>query len=327
MNHRPGDPAGRTPKDQQTRSSGHPLRLTAALAGLLVVILIVGALLLTGGIGTRRIADGVSAAGLPLGGMTRGTAYSALRKAFDPADHDLTLTVNTETLCLSQAQTGAALDLRTLLDDALAVAAEDVVNLSLAPYLSMDEERLYRTLEQEAQRLDRGYSLPSYTLEGDIPPLSEDKWDPDGAMPTLAVTLGTPGYTMDASAAVELIFAGLAEGEFDIDLSDALVVQEPPAPDAAEILQTVSIAPVDARMDQTTKTPIPGAYGLSYDAEALAALLSDAAAGQTVRVTLESVAPEVTEQETCFQDVLGFCQTPTETMRSGTPTWRWPVRP
>lgn len=310
MNHRPGDPAGRTPKDQQTRSSGHPLRLTAALAGLLVVILIVGALLLTGGIGTRRIADGVSAAGLPLGGMTRGTAYSALRKAFDPADHDLTLTVNTETLCLSQAQTGAALDLRTLLDDALAVAAEDVVNLSLAPYLSMDEERLYRTLEQEAQCLDRGYSLPSYTLEGDIPPLSEDKWDPDGAMPTLAVTLGTPGYTMDASAAVELIFAGLAEGEFDIDLSDALVVQEPPAPDAAEILQTVSIAPVDARMDQTAKTPIPGAYGLSYDAEALAALLSDAAAGQTVRVTLEPVAPEVTELETCFQDVLGFCQTP-----------------
>ena len=93
MNHRPGDPAGRTPKD--------PLRLTAALAGLLLVILIVGALLLTGGIGARRIADGVSAAGLPLGGMTRGTAYSALRKAFDPADHDLTLTVNTETLCLS----------------------------------------------------------------------------------------------------------------------------------------------------------------------------------------------------------------------------------
>ena len=310
MNHRPGDPAGRTPKDQQTRSPGHPLRLTAALAGLLVVILIVGALLLTGGIGTRRIADGVSAAGLPLGGMTRRTAYSALRKAFDPADHDLTLTVNTETLCLSQAQTGAALDLRTLLDDALAVAAEDVVNLSLAPYLSMDEERLYRTLEQEAQRLDRGYSLPSYTLEGDIPPLSEDKWDPDGVMPTLAVALGTPGYTMDASAAVELIFAGLAEGEFDIDLSDALVVQEPPAPDAAEILQTVSIAPVDARMDQTTKTPIPGAYGLSYDAEALAALLADATAGQTVRVTLEPVAPEVTELETCFQDVLGFCQTP-----------------
>lgn len=280
------------------------------LAGALVIIIIAGALVLTGALDTRKIAEGVSVSGLPLGGMRRAQATAAIRQAFDPATHDIVLTGPGSELCLSQAQTGAALNLRALLDDAFAIEAGSVVELSLAPYLSMDEEGLYRTIGEQSEQLDGTYCLPSFTLEGDIPPLGEDQWNPQAAMPTLAVTLGTPGYTMDANAAVELIFAGLSNGKFEIDLSDAVTAQEPPAPDAQEILQEVSILPVNAQMDPATKTVTPGSYGLGYDEKKLAALLEDAADGQTVRVTLEPTAPEVMGQEAYFQDVLGFCQTP-----------------
>lgn len=275
-----------------------------------MIIAAAGVLVLTGRLDSRKIADGVSISGLSLGGMSRNTAASAIRDAFDPATHDLVLTTNGSALRLSQAETGAALNTRSILDDAFTIGQEDVVDLSLASYMSMDEERLYRTLTQTGEQLSSAYSLPSFTLEGDIPPLSEDRWSSDAAMPTLAVTLGTPGYTMDTDAAVELIFAALASGHFDVDLSASLTAQEPPAPNAAEILRTVSIQPVDAQMDKDTKTAMPGSYGMSYDEEKLASLLENAAPGQTVRVTLEAAAPTVIGQEVYFQSVLGYCQTP-----------------
>ena len=275
-----------------------------------MIIAAADVLVLTGRLDSRKIADGVSISGLSLGGMSRNAAASAIRDAFDPATHDLVLTTNGSTLRLSQAETGAALNTRSILDDAFTIGQEDVVDLSLASYMSMDEERLYRTLTQAGEQLNSAYSLPSFTLEGDIPPLDEDRWSSDAAMPTLAVTLGTPGYTMDTDAAVELIFAALASGHFDVDLSASLTVHEPPAPNAAEILQTVSIQPVDAQMDKDTKTAVPGSYGMSYDEEKLASLLENAAPGQTVRVTLEAAAPTVIGQEVYFQSVLGYCQTP-----------------
>ncbi len=167
-----------------------------------MIIAAAGVLVLTGRLDSRKIADGVSISGLPLGGMSRNAAASAIRDAFDPATHDLVLTTNGSTLRLSQAETGAALNTRSILDDAFTIGQEDVVDLSLASYMSMDEERLYRALTQTGEQLSSAYSLPSFTLEGDIPPLSEDRWSSDAAMPTLAVTLGTPGYTMDTDAAV-----------------------------------------------------------------------------------------------------------------------------
>lgn len=275
-----------------------------------MVIAAAGVLVLTGQLDSRKIADGVSISGLPLGGMSRNAAASAIRDAFDPASHDLVLTTNGSTLRLSQAETGAALNTRAILDDAFTIGQEDVVDLSLASYMSMDEERLYRTLTQVGEQLSSAYCLPSFTLEGDIPPLSEDRWSSDAAMPVLAVTLGTPGYTMDTDAAVELIFSALASGKFSADLSGSLSIQAPPAPNAAEILQAVSIQPVDARMDVDTKTAVPASYGMGCDEEELAALLADAAFGETVRVTLEAIAPDVAGQEVYFLDVLGFCQTP-----------------
>lgn len=286
------------------------LWLTAVLAALLAAIAAGGALLLSGRLDTRRIARGVSVSGLSVGGMRGDEASAAIRDAFDPAAHTLRLSARDITLSLSPEETGGELNIRALVHDALDVEQGNVVDFSLAPYLSMDEERLYRTLEQTGQQLEAGYSLPSFTLEGQTPPLAEGSWQDGAAMPTLAVTLGTPGYIMDTDAAVELVFAALAAGGFDADLSDALTVREPPAPDAEEILQAVSLPPVDARMDKQTKLAIPGSYGMVCDAGRLALLLGDAAFGQTVRVTMESAAPAVLGQEVYFQDVLGYCQTP-----------------
>lgn len=297
--------------NEEKHTSAKPgLRLTAALALLLALIAAAGALLLTGTLDTRRIASGVSVAGLPLGGLRRGEATAAIREAFDPGTHEVVLSAPGSTRSLPHAQTGAALDIPALLEDAFAVAEGNVVTLSLAPYLSMDEERLYRTLEQLGQELGGGYALPSFALEGDIPPLEESRWSEENALPAVAVTLGTPGYSLDADAAMELVFSSLAEGNFTVELTGALSAQEPPMPDAEEIAQEVSIAPVDAFVDLESRIAVPATYGLSCDAEKLKALLTAAAPGETVRLKLEAAAPGVMGQEAYFQDVLGFCETP-----------------
>ena len=72
-----------------------------------MIIAAAGVLVLTGRLDSRKIADGVSISGLSLGGMSRNTAASAIRDAFDPASHDLVLTANGSTLRLQRpAQRG-----------------------------------------------------------------------------------------------------------------------------------------------------------------------------------------------------------------------------
>ena len=274
----------------------------------------VGALLLLRR-GGQTVAPGVRVSGLPLGGMTRKEAARAVQEAFDPASHALVLETPGGRLSLSREETGASLDSRTLLNDALALGRGngEMPELSLAPYLRLDEAALRAALERIALQLEQTRQDAAYTLEGAVPDLSESRFDGSTALPTLAVTLGVPGYAMDVDAAAELVWNGLAEGRYEIDITPALTAQGSVDADAGAILKEIAVEPVDARMDLASKTAIPGAYGLSCDEQELDRLLKAAAPGETVRVPLEAVAPAVMGQEVYFQDVLGFGQTPHST--------------
>lgn len=278
-----------------------------------LVLLAAGALLLLRG-SSQTIAPGITVSGLPLGGMSRKEAALAVQDAFDPATHPLTLTLPGGEISLYREDTGLSLDSRTLLNDALALGREaQMRELSLAPYLRLNDAALRSGLEGIAQQLAQSRQDTSYTLEGAVPDLREDRIDSGTALPTLAVTLGIPSYTMDVDGAAELVWDSLAQGRYTVDLSPALTAQAAPDADAGAILKEITLEPVDAQIDPVSKTAIPGTYGLGGDEKELDRLLKAASPGETVRLPLEAIAPAVMGQEVYFQDTLGFCQTPHST--------------
>lgn len=301
-----------------SNSRKNPPRKSRVLIPLLAALVLLaagaGALLLLRG-GSQTIAPGVTVSGLPLGGMGRKEAALAVQGAFDPATHPLILSLPGGEISLYREDTGLSLDSRTLLSDALTLGRGEAQmrELSLAPYLRLNDAALRSRLEEIARQLAQTRQNTAYTLEGTVPDLREDRMDSGAALPTLAVTLGIPSYAMDVDGAAELVWESLAQGRYTVDLSPALTAQAAPEADAGAILKEITLEPVDAKIDPVSKTAIPGTYGLGCDEKELDRLLKAADPGETVRVPLEAVAPAVMGQEVYFQDTLGFCQTPHST--------------
>lgn len=301
-----------------SNSRKNPPRKSRVLIPLLAALVLLaagaGALLLLRG-GSQTIAPWVTVSGLPLGGMGRKEAALAVQGAFDPATHPLILSLPGGEISLYREDTGLSLDSRTLLSDALALGRGEAQmwELSLAPYLRLNDAALRSRLEEIARQLAQTRQDTAYTLEGTVPDLREDRMDSGTALPTLAVTLGIPSYAMDVDGAAELVWESLAQGRYTVDLSPALTAQAAPEADAGAILKEITLEPVDAKIDPVSKSAIPGTYGLGCDEKELDRLLKAADPGETVRVPLEAVAPAVMGQEVYFQDTLGFCQTPHST--------------
>lgn len=279
-------------------------------AGVLIAVLAAGAIFLSGAMDPfgGRIAENVSAGGISLGGMTKGEAQNLLQDTWQ----DITLTLPTGALRLTPEESGLKLNTKGLLKQAYAIGRweEGPTELSLAPYLTLDEAAIRSLLETAAQQLESASAPTSCTLEGELPDLTEDVFSADTPLPTLAVTTAVSSYLLDVDAAWQLIWERCAAGVFEVDLRDAAQALEAEAPDVDAIWEEIALDPVDAKMDLQTKEAIPGVYGVSFDREELEAQLETAAPGETVRVALEATAPQVVGREVYFQDVLGFCQTP-----------------
>ena len=285
-----------------------PVKRKSPLLPLLLFLVLLlaagGFLLLSPG---KKIAQGVSVSGLSLDGLRKKAATQAVDAAFSPRGHDIVLSCGQD-ISLTQSETGLTLDTRALVTDALALEAP--AQLSLAPYLHWDEASVRRSLERLNQQLGESHLETSFRLEGEMPNLSENVYQPGDALPTLAVTLGVPSSSLDMDGAQEAIFASVSQGQFTVDLTPFITPLSPLSVSAADILEQVSVAPVDARVDAATGNVTPGSYGISCDEAALEALLTKAQPGQTVRIAMEAAAPRILGEEVYFQDVLGFCQTP-----------------
>ena len=255
-----------------------------------------------------KILSGVSVAGLDLGGMTQKEAARALD---DLTQWSLNLILPGQTLNAAPAEWGIRLNSKGLAKAAYGAGRREAsLTLDLAPYLSVEEAALRSALEAEAERLAQSGTAANWTLEGEMPDLSEAAFKPDADLPTLAVTLGVSACQLDVEAAFQKILASLRSGTLEVDLTGCALSESGEVPEAEAILSEVCPEPVDARMDLETGQPIPGSYGLTVDRDKLAQQLRSAAPGQTIRLEMEAEAPQVLGREVYFQDVLGFCQTP-----------------
>ena len=286
-----------------------PLILAAVLLAALIAVAVPTVRMAMDPYG-GRILKGISAAGVSLDGMTRYEAARALENAME--GKELTLTIPGKSLTLSSRESGLELDVQGIVKAAYAIGRQEdaVFPLPLARYLLIDADACRTALEQAGAALAADYVPGSYRLEGELPELTEDRFQPDTPLPTLVVQTGVPAYAMNVDLAWGMVLQGLSQGEFTIDLTASLSLLAEEALDADTILSEIARPAVDAHINKSTLQAVPGSYGISFDSAALAAALREAAPGTQLRVALKAEAPAILGQEVYFQDVLGFCQTP-----------------
>lgn len=135
------------------------------------------------------MADGVSIAGVDVGGMTKGEARKALQAALDETLYreNLTVALPMESITLSPADTGVQVDVRAAVNDAYRMGRSDGSlpgNMDLRPYLSVNSEYIRTALEGYASEFDTEFSDSHYTLTGDAPDLGTENHDPSAPRQT-----------------------------------------------------------------------------------------------------------------------------------------------
>lgn len=269
-----------------------------------------------------RMADGVSIAGLDVGGMTKGEARRALQTALDETLYreSLEVALPQTSIVLSPADSGVQADVRAAVNSAYRIGRSDDApsdrSINLRPYLSVDTQFIRTALEDCAARCDTELKESGYTLTGEAPDLSTENHDPDAPCQTLELTVGVPEAHLDVDAAYEailqaydLVVSACRDGTFGVTIN--IPAESVPAePDLDAIYKEICIDPVDDSLDMTNYSFVPGSYGYAFDPEAARTALDEAAPGETVSISMNYVEPEILGDAVYFRDVLGSCETP-----------------
>lgn len=264
-----------------------------------------------------RMVEGVSIGGLPLDGMTRKEARIALQDALNAQllSQDLTISLPEETITLTPSQVMLETDVRSAVKDAYQYGRSDASGgeLVLLNYITLNETAIRDALNSYAAKYDTAYSPFAYVLEGDAPALSTANFT-EAPCQTLAITLGVPDVRLDVDALYQQILTVCDNvlrdpSGYQVTVDNISPLKTPQAPDLDAIYAELAKEPVNDTLDMETYAHVPGSYGCQFDREAAAALLAEAAPGETVRIPMEYAAPEILGDQVYFRDLLGHCET------------------
>ncbi|MGN0977504.1 MAG: VanW family protein, partial [Faecousia sp.] len=269
-----------------------------------------------------KILNNVYIAGINVGGMTKNEAISAVNKAVNYATQDMVVDLSGTELRLSASKVGAKLDVKAAVSAAYdygrtgtkaeqekAQQATGDHIIGLLPYLELNEDYILETLESYAGDSGSTLTQANYGLEGKQPELAADKFDENAPCQTLVITMGTPGVGFDVDDVYNRILDAYSLHMFLVTVENVESTAEPDPVDLEAIYEEFYIAPVDATVDLRTYKIIPGSYGYGFDLEAAQKLVDQADYGEEVRIPMEYIEPELLDDDSFFQDVLGQCQT------------------
>lgn len=275
------------------------------------------------------ILNNVTVAGVNLGGMTREEAKKALHSATDTTytGKDMVIILPDSTLTLSPSDTKASLDVDAVVEAAYnygrsgskaeneAAKAQSLVgeyHIALLSYMTLDTDYIRQKLDKYGAGFNSSYSASSYTLEGDMPELSEEKFDEDAPCQTLLLNPGTPGKFLDINVLYNRVLDAYSFNQFEVNVKDSAPVTQPEELDLDQIFEQLHISATDAQMDMKTFEVIPGSYGYTFDLARAKQLLAQAEPGSTVGIPMEYVSPEQSAEELeklLFRDVLASTKT------------------
>lgn len=291
------------------------LWISAGIVLLLIAAALAGWLLFT----SRRIPENTSFGGLEIGGMTYGEAKKAIHAAAGEGllSKNLKVVLPEETLILSPKEAGLKLHTARALEDACRkdkwTEERGKRSSGLLPYLSREEGYLESLFQGYARRYDTELIQSAWTLEGERPELSTDRFDPDTSCQNLVITLGFPRRQLNQKGALEAVLdvydqALMAEQTYEVHL-EIPPEAVPDAPDWERIWKECCVPAVDDSLDLTNYQQVRGSYGYQFDLEEAKKETEKAAFGDSVTVPMTYVEPEILGEGVYFRDVLGTCET------------------
>ena len=303
---------------------------TAVLLGIcavsLLVIVVCISLFFAGSVDPNdgNILDNVYLADIPVGGMTKSEAISALKEATSHTygSQDMVIDLSGHEIRLTPRDTGVKLDVKAAVNAAYdygrtgtqaereqALSGQQPYYIGLLPYLELKEDYILDTLR--AYNEDSGSTLtqPTYGLEGREPELSADKFNKEIPAQTLVIHLGTPGVGFDVQDVYTQVLDAYSLHTFLVTVENVQSVKEPDDVDLQKIYDEYYVAPVDASVNMQNFETIPGRYGYGFDLEEAQKLLDKAQYGDELRIPMEFLSPDVLDSNSFYKDVLGNHQT------------------
>ena len=322
-------PAPKAPKKKQT------MKIVLLVIFSFLLLLMVGAvgfLSLSGfSLDERVIYHNITFLDTNLGGMSKEEAKTTIHQLTDStyAKQDMVLNVNGTEIHFSPADTGAVLDVETLVEDAYrygrtgrkadreaAIAALETNAYVLDPmkYLTLNTDAIRATLDANKNLFQSTYQASSAELRGDIPVLdaADENFNPEAKAQTLVLTFGNPGRNINTDQVYNQILDGYRRNELLVVIDTTAENQEPEALDLEAIFKEYCTDCVDASMDPETFEVVPEIYGYTFDLEKAMKDLAAATYGDVIEVPFQLVVPEVNAeslQSILFRDVLATYST------------------
>lgn len=290
-----------------------PVILGLCGAALLLILLFVSIFFMGGRKNDNTaLAGNIYIAGVNINGMTRDQAVDAVEQVTDTTYryNDMVVDLGSAQLILSPKDTGAQLDVEAAVEAAFALEASDEHQyIALLPYLQLNTDYIYETLNTYAEDTGSTLTQTSYGLEGNEPELSADKFNENAPTQTLVIIMGTPGVGFDAKDVYEKVLDAYSLHEFLVEVENVEAVSEPDPIDLEAIYEEFYIEPVNASIDLQNFQTIDGSYGYGFDLEEARKLVDNAQPGEVLRIPMEYIAPEILDNDAFFQDTLGQHQT------------------
>lgn len=251
------------------------------------------------------LPDGMSIAGVPVGGLNKEEAISVVSEIAVQtyATRSMGIQIGDKTFSISPSESNVQLDVTAAVKAAF--SNKDISGaLDISPYLSIQEDNIRNFLKEIQQTyFSSEFSESSYELIGQQPSL--DSLPEDGEGQTLVLNIGTPGISLDVEELFQKILYCYQTGTFQFVFDPSVVLPSPL--NIEEICNKVHINPVNAVMDMKTFEISPHSYGYTFDLQEVQSAVNSAGFGQVLEFPLVAVEPEVTSQELSsllYRDVL-----------------------
>ena len=267
------------------------------------------------------IMEGVSVAGVNIGGMTKEDALRAVQMAVSNtySTTPMVVQVLNDTFTLAPEATGVSLNPEAAVELAYGVgrdlskveyqalklqAMTTGIDTDISSCLSINRETL-RTLlaSQCAGYTDSALEQSGYEVVGELPDLAAEALPEE--LQTLVISTGTPQFHLDLDVLCDQVMDAYSNREFQVEYECQVTL--PDEIDLDTIYAELASEPVEPVMDEETFEVSDHAYGYSFDLEAAKAMLAEADYGETLEIPFFATAPEKTKEEVAsvlFRDVL-----------------------
>ncbi len=297
----------------------------ASVALVLVIVLIITmSSLFAAPQDDGRILKGVIAAGVNIGGMTPDEAKTAIETATANTytELDMSITVLDSTTVLSPADTGARLDIESVIADAYnygrtgsrserqqaknhALANSYIVPIT--SYLNLDTDYIRSEISKLGSSFTSTLAQPTLSVSGTRPEMGVVKPDTGVVHQTMTIFVGTAEYGLDTDKLFNKVMEYYNINIFQVIGECTVVAPESIEAELLKQYEQLCVEPVDAQIDPVTYEITPEVYGYGFNLDAVKEQITAAPYGTTLEIPLTYIEPNLTQEllsSNLFKDVL-----------------------